>query len=358
MRNEPRNPLVTDDLHWSLLARYVAGTATPEAAASVRQWIGTDLARKQQVDLLQRIWAKSAEPLIPPEPGNVDRVWRTIEEWIAQGDGAPRPAVRMVPAVSPIPRGDVPFAALHRPPVSRAWWAAAAVAVIAVGAVTGWSAKALRHSVHRAPSMLTYATGNGERATITLPDGGTVALNVASRLEVPMDYMAGDRTVRLMGEALFTVPHRAGAPFSVTAGAATARVLGTSFIVRHYASDTSSLIAVRDGKVAVGPVVLTANRLAEVGSAGALHPGAADPSLFSFATGVLTLNGLPLSQAVVELNRWYDADIRLGDSTLAKQYVKGKFAAGSLGDLAEILELAFDVRVVRDGRVLTLYPRR
>ncbi|HXC24982.1 MAG TPA: FecR domain-containing protein, partial [Gemmatimonadaceae bacterium] len=68
--------------------------------------------------------------------------------------------------------------------------------------------------------------------------------------------------------------------------------------------------------------------------------------------------GLPLPAAIVELDRWFDADIRLGDPMLEKQRIKGEFAAGSLADLSAILELTYNVRVVRDGRVLTLYPRR
>jgi ferric-dicitrate binding protein FerR (iron transport regulator) len=206
--------------------------------------------------------------------------------------------------------------------------------------------------------MVTYTTGNGERATITLPDGGTVALNVASRLDVPLDYMAGNHTVRLVGEGLFTVPHHEGAPFIVMAGGTAARVLGTSFIVRRYATDTATLVAVSDGKVAVGSTVVTAHHLLEIGQNSTAHMRSSDTSLFTFATGVLTLNNLLLPAAIVELDRWYGADIRLGSPTFATKHLEGKFVAGSLGDLAQILESTYGVHVVRDGRVLTLYPRR
>jgi len=206
--------------------------------------------------------------------------------------------------------------------------------------------------------MMTYTTGNGERATISLPDGGTVALNVASRLEVPMDYMAGHHTVRLVGEGLFTASHHEGAPLTVITDGATARVLGTSFVVRRYATDTSAIVAVRDGKVAVGTTVVTANQLAEVGRNGMAHLRVSDGSPFTFATGTLTIDGLLLPAAIVELNRWYDADIRLGDPVLASRHVNATFGMGSLNDLAENLGSLYDVQVVRDGRVLTLNPKR
>jgi transmembrane sensor len=208
----------------------------------------------------------------------------------------------------------------------------------------------------------TYATARGQRATITLPDGSTVLLNVASRLQVPADYAAGHRTMQLTGEALFTVAHHSGGAFTVVAGPSTTHVLGTSFVVRHYASDTAAVVAVRDGKVAVGATtrhsaVVTASEQIAVGSRGLGPVRPADVAVSSFVNGVLTLTGVSLPDAIPELNRWYDADIRLGDPQLATKGVTSEFAAGSLADLTELLEGIFNVRVVRVGRVLTLYAR-
>ena len=237
------------------------------------------------------------------------------------------------------------------------WYVAAALVVCVIGVIAKWNGVA-RHDILSMPSAVsTYTTLNGERANITLPDGSTVALNVASRLEVPVDYAAGNHTMHLMGEALFTVMHHEGMPVTVIAGATTARVLGTSFAVRHYATDTTTVVAVRDGKVAVGNVVVTAARLVEVAPHGAQRLRSADPAQFGFTTGVLKLSSMPLSRAVTELDRWYAADIRLGDTSFAKIPIKGKFLAGSLSQLAEILAFQLDARVVRDGRVLTLYSK-
>ncbi|HXC26039.1 MAG TPA: FecR domain-containing protein [Gemmatimonadaceae bacterium] len=214
------------------------------------------------------------------------------------------------------------------------------------------------HNATVAEAYTTYTTAPGERATITLPDGGTVALNVASRLKVPLNYMTDNHTVRLDGEGLFTVPHRTGTSLTVIAGAATVRVLGTSFTVRHYVTDTVTTVAVRDGKVAVGSAVVTANRSVVVGRNGIPSSQPVDTSLFTFATGTLTLNGLSLPAAIVELDRWYDADIRLADSTLTARRIGGEFATGSLADLVTILKMTLNVRVVRDGRVLTIFSER
>jgi ferric-dicitrate binding protein FerR (iron transport regulator) len=93
----------------------------------------------------------------------------------------------------------------------------------------------------------------------------------------------------------------------------------------------------------------------DAAGAGMVQP--LDPARFSFAKGLLVLKSMPFPEAILELNRWYDVDIRLDDPVLATRRITGEFAADSLSDLTEILELMFKVRVVRSGRVLTLYPR-
>lgn len=221
-----------------------------------------------------------------------------------------------------------------------------------------------------------YTTGNGERARVTLPDGSTVQLNVASRLEVPFDYDRGNRTIRLTGEALFTVAHYQGNPFTVITEQSTTRVLGTSFIVRQYATDTAAVVAVHDGKVSVefnsesvresmgrstrsaqhGAVVVTAGYETVLMAGHIPRVDTANARRFSFAQGTLSITSLTLQDAIPELNRWYNADIRLGDSTLATRPASGSLEVGSITDLMWLLHTAYDVRVVRTGRVVTLYP--
>jgi ferric-dicitrate binding protein FerR (iron transport regulator) len=183
-------------------------------------------------------------------------------------------------------------------------------------------------------------------------------LDVASQIEVPKDFDVS-RTVRLSGEALFTVAHRAGAPFTVTTEGTSARVLGTSFTVRQYPGDTTAVVAVRDGKVAVGSAIVTALHQAEAFRDGKVRVEAADASSFTFAHGVLTLPGVPLREAIQDLNRWYDVDIVLAEpnSPLATQLVNGAFSAGPPSDLVTILSFMFNTRVERHGRMLTIYSK-
>lgn len=344
-----------EDVTPALLDRYLTGECTPDEVRLVHAALDTDGDIQVVLEQLRELRQSAALDA----PWDVPRMWRRMEQVLDEA-----PVNRSVqPTASPEARllGRSSIArrvgATHRGRWQPIWYGVASALAASLVLAVGWTWIA-QQARHRAtPAMVAYATAPGQRATITLPDGSAVLLNVASRLEVPSDYAAGDRMVRLMGgEAMFTVAHQGGAPFTVTTGTTVTRVLGTTFLVRRYPTDTAVTVAVRDGRVTVGGAVLTQGRLAEVGRTGAMHLGTAEPWRFSFAAGVLTLANMPLSQAIPELNRWYDADIRLGDPSLASKPVEGKMTTGSVADLAAVLELT-GVRVVRSHRTLTLYPR-
>ena len=94
----------------------------------------------------------------------------------------------------------------------RVWYIAASLVIGIVGVIIGWKGATRHDIVPMLGAVSTYTTLSGERANIMLPDGSTVALNVASRLEVPVDYAAGNHTLHLVGEALFTSAAPCGNP--------------------------------------------------------------------------------------------------------------------------------------------------
>jgi ferric-dicitrate binding protein FerR (iron transport regulator) len=127
--------------------------------------------------------------------------------------------------------------------------------------------------------------------------------------------------------------------------------------VRHYDRDTSVTVAVRDGKVAVGPVVVAANHQVDVAQNGSTLLTAARPGQFSFAHGTLLLDGVRFKDAIPELNRWYNADIRISDSTLAESQIRVSLSAGSVTDLAMVFEFMLNAVAERQGQILTFHPK-
>ncbi len=228
-----------------------------------------------------------------------------------------------------------------------------AVVIFVIGGVVSqyWASTPSFHAA------AVYSTPKGSRATVELSDGTKILLNAASRLEIPEQFGGASRAVRLYGEAYFDVVHASGAPFVVQASGTRTTVLGTEFSVRAYDRENVQ-VAVRTGKVAVDTTVLGVNDVARI-SNGRLSV-LRDQSLVAvlgFTSGRLVITKRPLRDAIADLNRWYNVDIRLGDDALGNMLFDAVLMDGSIGDLMEVLQVIFDVRVVRNGQQLTLYSR-
>lgn len=354
---KPLLPPPDDDLD-AWIAKALAGDASPAELSVVRAWLDA-----RGVDAVA-VGAPGTVHALPPMPGlDVHASWTRVADRIAPPPA--RDAAVHLSDIRPVlarPRSASPLRQTTRRSFGvsgltrRRWWTWAPMG-LCVGAVLGWWLGRMHVSHASSASMLTYTTANGERATVALPDGSRVMLSVASRLDVPADYARGDRRVRLSGAAIFSVVHANGAPFTVQAGASTTRVLGTTFLVRHYPTDAGVNVVVREGKVAVQSSVVSAAQRAEVTGDGLVSVESASAAQLLFSSDVLTLGTQRLPEAIPDLNRWYDADIRLGDTALATRGIGGMFAAGSLENLIEFFEFTLKVRVVRNGRVLTLFSR-
>ncbi len=321
-----------DRLDIALFARYLQGEANSAEAQLVERWAQTE-ERRQWI-------AEANNQYLQPDVIGEARVWTRIIE---------RMGVDVLQLQKTIDHSQ-----------SHSWrarWYLTVTAAIAFLTLTVGHHITQRQASLSTLSNTVYTTTNGQRARIDLPDGSNVEMNVATRLELSPDYSKGNRALQLDGEAVFTVAPLSGAPFVVTTKSATVRALGTRFAVRQYRTDTTTTVAVDNGKVAVHTAVLTANEQIEAGSHFVGQVEAVHRSSFSFTTGVLTLRNVSLRDAIPDLNRWYDVDIRLSDADLAEKRIGGGFRARSVSDLIAILEITFDVRITQDGRILIINSR-
>jgi len=181
-----------------------------------------------------------------------------------------------------------------------------------------------------------YATTRGERATIRLPDGSSVILGYASTLTVPQDFGGRTRQLQVTGQAAFTVAPDRSAPFVVSVGNARTEVLGTSFIVQKYSNDATARVLVTEGRVSLRPLddrqlrnntnpvaILSAHMLGEVSDSGRVTavPATADDNLADWTLDRIAFRATPLRDVIPALERVYDVDIRITDSTLLDLHV-------------------------------------
>jgi len=213
--------------------------------------------------------------------------------------------------------------------------------------------------------MPTYSTRVGETFSATLEDGSRVQLNTDSAVRVR--YSAGQRRIELLrGQAFFQVAHNVQRPFIVLAGDAQVRALGTRFDVRRIGQDVRVVLV--QGSIEVSdPAVRPAPWRLKAGQALALPRATAEPvaptpvdtpSVTSWTTGNLTFQGVPLSEAVAELNRYSHDKIVLAPGVPADRHVTGVFPAGDNGDFIAAVSSIFDLKSARKSNGdLELQPR-
>lgn len=183
------------------------------------------------------------------------------------------------------------------------------------------------------PNRGLYVTGVGEQRVVQLQDGSRLRLDTDTRLRVVLN--GGERRILLeQGQARFEVAHDPARPFRVLAGATEVTALGTVFDVRR-ASDGARVTLVE------GSVAVTHSTPGE-GGAWRLAPGQrvrtdrrdARPEpvdaavVEGWAQGQLVFRGVPLGEAVDEVNRYLPQKIVLPAGAPRSTPISGVFAAG------------------------------
>jgi len=176
----------------------------------------------------------------------------------------------------------------------------------------------------------------------------------------PASHLIVDgRSATLDGEAFFTVVHNAASPFVVHAGRTTATDIGTRFDVRAYPEDSSVRVAVEDGRVALSGnhIALAQGEVATIPRAGAPVIDRGVENISAWTTGRLELHDTPAREAVRALARWYDVDLRLGDSSLAAVPLTASFRDEPVDEVLHIVAVTLGARVRWSGRTVILVRR-
>jgi transmembrane sensor len=243
----------------------------------------------------------------------------------------------------------------------RRWlpWAMAASLSLAIGGLSWYQ---------RGNESETIATAVGQQRSATLADGSQVRLNTNTILET--HFTKGARVIRLeKGEASFKVAHNAERPFYVHAGDTVVRAVGTAFNVRLRDAHDVEVI-VTEGVVEVTPQDHAAKRIVATASpapATAVHreltagerfeAAAATPvervtpatvsNALAWHDGAIVFDGVPLVQAIAELNRYTDTRLVVADASIDDLRVGGRFRTGDVDGFLEALTRAFPVTIRR-----------
>jgi transmembrane sensor len=143
--------------------------------------------------------------------------------------------------------------------ISNKWWYAAAVFIGLVCVSIYFLQKRndgpgqFAYSVVTPSKRLIESVNTSEKTiTLKLPDESIVELAPNSRIGYENNFDSNStRDIYLSGEAFFKVTKNPARPFRVFANEIVTKVLGTSFIVRSFETDTVIQITVKTGKVSI-----------------------------------------------------------------------------------------------------------
>ena len=225
--------------------------------------------------------------------------------------------------------------------------------------------------------MREVATGRGQTTALYLPDSSRVTLGPESHFWMAASYgsvgKGSPRDVQLEGEAYFEVKHDGTSPLVVHTPIGVVAGTGTEFLVTVYPETQGMRVVVASGVVALyqQPFTMSGEKrpwgsqtplftlgrgdLAELRPSGILGITRVDVAPYvSWTRGKLVFKGTLLRDAVPELERWYDVDIHLAESSLADRRLTVTFGHESVSQVLEHLGLSLGARVQRQGRSVLL----
>ncbi len=182
---------------------------------------------------------------------------------------------------------------------NRRLWLSGAVAASLVGLMS----YAVLHK--GAPDSYRVETAMGENRVIALEDGSRIAINGGTAMVLSHDEPRKATLER--GQALFTVVHRANAPFKVKVGDAELVDIGTVFDVTS--ANGEIRVAVSEGAVAYNTEadnirVDAGRRLVVRTETSEADITRVDPAAVGgWRTGQLVYDGVPLEQVAAEVSR-------------------------------------------------------
>lgn len=208
-----------------------------------------------------------------------------------------------------------------------------------------------------------YHTGYGYQSEYTLSDGSIVKLNWNTDITVKMDK--NQRFITLsQGEANFKVAKDPLRPFIVSVENIQAQAIGTEFTVKKMANNYAN-IAVSEGTVKVSTLSvqqapqqknLTANQIitAKNNNLGIINNRSLE-EINAWRNGIIIFDKQPLHQALQEISRYTNYDIKIKHDANLDQEVTATFFVDSADDALQSLIQLFNLHTVSRNNTVIIY---
>jgi len=312
----------TNKTDWSLLAKYMAGETNAEEKAALEAWLDAKESNRKLFQQIKTNWMKMDRM---NARFDVDGAWSKLQNRIV---------VESNETVSI--RHD------HEQKISRRLFtpmriAASLLFLVLLGA-------ALVSVNNRMQTIRVIASVAEKNKMVRLPDGSTLLLNANTKIAYSRQFGKKNRDIVLDGEAFFDVTPDKSKPFTITAGHAHVKVLGTSFNVNMRKGDNQVEVFVTTGVVELSEKGNYNNRvLVHPGNIGLVNKSvitlakADDDNILAWKKGVFTFNDTPLSKAISLLGDYYHVHMVIKGAGMDTIKINGSYEDDTLDRILQII---------------------
>lgn len=242
--------------------------------------------------------------------------------------------------------------------------AAVLVPLLIVSTVLLWN----RTNVLSSQDIVVATGANGERATVTLPDGSEVSLNSNSTLSYkPEDFTGDTRSVTFEGEGFFSVAKSDKKRFIVHTSLIDVNVKGTTFNLLSRNNDRTASVYLESGKVELSAVA--SGRSIEMIPGEYVHLDAKgtgfikeekkDPVLISsWRLGEFIFIDQSLREVTKSLEYNFNTDIYFETPELGDIHFTGTLPNSNLLESVHILELSLGLKCMQKGDAIIFSAKK
>ncbi|WP_051292954.1 FecR family protein [Olivibacter sitiensis] len=211
----------------------------------------------------------------------------------------------------------------------------------------------------------TIVVPKGKRYQLELEDGTRVWMNAGSSIKYPVQFISAERRVTLEGEAYFEVVKNAEKPFVISTIKSEIYVLGTSFNVNAYATETADRTTLVEGAVKITgrkkqkQLLLKAGDEALVDDATMTKRKADLDAVLAWKNNLFIFRNESLGKLMEVLSRHYAVEIEFANPSVKNYHFSGRLERHE--DIAVLLDIISQTAKVRFevdlGKVI-VYPTK
>lgn len=218
--------------------------------------------------------------------------------------------------------------------------------------------------IQQISKVVSKQTQNGQRLTITLPDGSKVKLNSNSSISFPKKFF-NNRQVKLDGEAFFVVVRDESNPFVVKTENFQTEVLGTSFNISAY-KNLYSKVSVVEGRVKVRSLFDGNDQhyeILEKEEAVKIDDKTIKKSDFKidellWKDGILVFSDENIQTISAKIQRWFNVTVIVKNETYIAGDFSGKYSNESLEEILTGMGYALNFSFKMEGNEILINGKK